>query len=170
MIACKYAPLPAEAERNIAMTHATLPLDADAPAPRTVRRIAYTIARVVLGLLLVANAPVGTLIQSPPSGPHGDALLNALWHTPYIMVLTKLVELCVGLALLTNRFVPLALTVFAPVAVNIIAFQFAFVPQIVPIGIVLVSLSAFIAWENRAAYAALLRATPQSSISQRGAS
>jgi hypothetical protein len=118
-------------------------------------RAAYTASRVVLGLLLVANSPVGTLIASPPSTPAGDALLGALWGSPWIMILAKLVELCAGVLLVTHRFVPLALTVFAPVLVNIIAFQASFSPHLLPLGFGLLALTLFVAWENRAAFVEL---------------
>jgi hypothetical protein len=118
-------------------------------------RVSRTIARVLLGLVLVANAPVGTLVPIPPAGPAGDALIGALWHSPYVMVLTKLVELSVGLALLSNRFVPLALTIFAPVLINIVAFQASFSPQVLPLGLAMVGMTTFLAWQHRAAYAPL---------------
>jgi hypothetical protein len=114
-----------------------------------------TIARSLLGLVLVANAPVGTLVPIPSAGPAGDALIGALWHSPYIMVLVKLVELTVGLAVLSNRFVPLALTVFTPVLINIVAFQASFSPQILPLGLAMVGMTTFLAWHHRAAYAPL---------------
>jgi pimeloyl-ACP methyl ester carboxylesterase len=126
--------------------------------PNKARRRIYTAARIILGLLLVVNAPVGTLVKSPANGPLGDALLEVLWHSPWIMILAKLVELIAGILLLTNRFVPLSLTLFAPVLVNILGFQASFAPQVLPLGFVLLLLTLWIAWENRAAYAPLLRA------------
>ena len=128
------------------------------PAPQSKRqRVAALVARVLLGLLLVANAPVGTLIPTPPSSPAGDALIAALWGSPFIMVLTKVVELGVGLLLLSNRFVALGLVVLAPVVVNIVAFEATFSPQALPLGAVLVLLGGYLAWVHRAAYAPLLR-------------
>ncbi|QRK12849.1 hypothetical protein JQX13_24135 [Archangium violaceum] len=60
-------------------------------------------ARVLMGLTLVINAPVGTLILRPgaTTGP-GPALMAALWGSPFIMVLVKLVELPLGLFLLAS--------------------------------------------------------------------
>jgi len=131
-----------------------------APTVSPKARVSSTLARVLLGLVLVANAPVGTLIPIPPAGPAGDALIGALWHSPYIMVLAKLVELSVGLVLLTNRFVPLALTIFAPVLINIVAFQASFSPQILPLGLAMAALTTFLAWQHRATYAPLFVARP----------
>jgi hypothetical protein len=126
-----------------------------APTAPEKGRVSRAIARVLLGLVLVANAPVGTLVPIPPAGPGGDALIDALWHSPYIMVLAKLVELTVGLALLSNRFVPLALTIFAPVLINIVAFQASFSPHILPLGLAMVGMTTFLAWQHRTAYAPL---------------
>ena len=123
-----------------------------------VRRVAHPIARVLLGLLLIANSPVGTLVRSPSSGPHGDALLDALWGSPWIMVLTKTIELAAGILLVSHRFVPLALALFAPVLVNILGFQAAFSPRALPLGALLLVLSLFVAWENRTSFAPLFRA------------
>ena len=121
-------------------------------------RAAYTAARVVLGLLLIANSPVGTLVSSPASGPQGDALLDALWHSPWIMILTKAIELTAGILFVSHRFVPLALVLFAPVLVNILGFQAAYSPRVLPLGALLLALSLFVAWENRAALTPLFRA------------
>jgi hypothetical protein len=142
-------------QQRLASDHETI-----APTAPTKGRRFRTVARVLLGLVLVANAPVGTLISTPPAGPAGDALIAALWHSPYIMVLAKLVELSVGLALLSNRFVPLALTIFAPVLVNIVAFQATFSPQILPLGLAMVGMTLFLAWQHRTAYSALFVSRP----------
>jgi hypothetical protein len=133
-------------------------------------RLASSAARVLLGLLLVANSPVGTLIRVPASSPSGDALMAALWHSPYIMVLTKLVELSVGLLLLSDRWVPLALVIFSPVLVNIVCFQASFSPRILPLGGVLVLCSAVTGWENRAAYRPLFRPASRESATRSCAS
>jgi hypothetical protein len=122
-------------------------------ATSTRRRLIHGAERILLGLLLVANAPVGWLITSPSSGPGGDALLGALWQSPWIMVLAKLIELTAGLCLLANRFVPLALAVWAPVLVNILGFQAAFSPGVLPIGLVLLALTLHLAWQHRDAFA-----------------
>ena len=120
-------------------------------------RPAYTVARVLLGLLLIANSPVGTLVRSPSSGPDGDALLDALWHSPWIMIFTKMIELAAGILLVTHRFVPLALLFFAPVLVNILGFQAAYSPRVLPLGALILVLSLFVAWKNRTSFAPLFR-------------
>lgn len=51
--------------------------------------------------------------------PPGDHLVRAMINTGILFHMVKGVELIVGLALLTNRFVPLALMAALPVALNI---------------------------------------------------
>lgn len=41
----------------------------------------------------------------------------------YILQTVGLTQLCLGLALLLNRFIPLALLLFAPVVVNVLLFH-----------------------------------------------
>jgi len=126
------------------------------PASSRLRARAAVAARILLGLVLVANAPVGTLVAPPHAGPEGDALMAALWASPFIMILAKLVELTVGVALLSNRFVAIALVILAPVLVNILGFQLTYSPEVLPLGVTMLALGSFLAWERRAAYRALV--------------
>ncbi|NUP05888.1 MAG: DoxX family protein [Polyangiaceae bacterium] len=122
---------------------------------RRAKPIAIAVARTALGLFLIANAPVGTLIPVPPSGGAGDAIIAALWQSPFIMVMAKLVELSVGVSLLSNRYVPLALTLFAPVLLNIVGFQAFYVRGFLPVGLLMLTITLSLAWHHRAAYRSL---------------
>jgi hypothetical protein len=62
-----------------------------------------------------------------------------------------------GAALLTGRFVPLALTVLAPVIVNIVASTSSS-PSGFPLTILVVALELFLVWSYRAAFRSLPRA------------
>ncbi|MDB4986633.1 MAG: hypothetical protein JWN04_1811 [Myxococcaceae bacterium] len=126
------------------------------------RARAFKTARILLGVLLVVNAPVGTLLPIPSAGPEGDALMAALWASPWIMILTKLIELGSGIAFLSGRYVPLALVAFAPVLVNIIAFQATYSPRVLPVGLLLLTLAGATAWRNHGAMAGLFRAKASS--------
>lgn len=127
------------------------------PYSLTMNRL-LAVVRVVLGLWLVGNAGVGTLLPPPPLDGPGVQVMQTLWATPWVMVLAKLVELLCGLALVTNRFVPLALVVFTPVLVNIVGFQARYAPGALPIGVAMVVATASLAWERRASFGPLLRA------------
>jgi hypothetical protein len=72
--------------------------------------------------------------------------------------LIKGTEVIVGALLLTNRFVPLALVLLAPVIVNIVLFHAFLAPEGIAMAIVLVALQLFLAWTHRRAYRPLLAA------------
>jgi hypothetical protein len=76
-------------------------------------------------------------------------------------------EVVAGLLLLSGRFVPLALTILAPVLLNIALFHFVLDPKGAGMVVVLLALEIYLAWTNRAAYAPLLRATPSTPSKQK---
>jgi len=55
----------------------------------------------------------------------GDALtfMSALVGSGYLMDMVALVEIAVGAMLVSNKYVPLALLLLAPISVNIVAFH-----------------------------------------------
>jgi hypothetical protein len=60
--------------------------------------------------------------------------------------------------LLTNRFVPLALTLLAPIVVGIITFHIAVAPATIIPGIVVLVMELYLAWAYRGAFRPVLRA------------
>jgi hypothetical protein len=91
-------------------------------------------------------------------GPEGAVAFSlALVQTGYMIPLIKGTELVAGALLLTNRFVPLALVLLAPVIVNIVAFHVFLAPAgAAPILIMVVGLELLLAYANRASYRPLL--------------
>jgi hypothetical protein len=83
--------------------------------------------------------------------------MEGLAAAGYFIPLLKTVELAAGLLLLSGRFVPLALTLLAPVVVNIAAFHFLLAPEGAPIAAFLLLAEGALAWLNRDAFAPLLR-------------
>jgi hypothetical protein len=68
----------------------------------------------------------------------------------------------VGVLLLVNRFVPLALALFAPFMVNSIAFHIFLEHSGLPMAAVFLALELYLAWSYRAAFRPMLaaRVTP----------
>ncbi len=103
-------------------------------------------------------------IPPPKEGmPEGAmAFAGAMMKTGYLMQLIKGTEVIVGLLLLLNRFVPLALALIAPVVVNIVAFHAFLAPSGLCMAIVILFLELYLAWAYRAAYRPMLaaRVTP----------
>ena len=131
-------------------------------------KLPATIARILLGLVFFVFGLNGFL-QFLPMGEHpgpAGAFLGALAATGYMFPLIKGTEVVTGLLLLSGRFVPLALTLLAPVLVNIAAFHFALDPKGAGLVVVLLALEGYLAWVNRAAFAPLFRATSTSPARQ----
>lgn len=120
-------------------------------------RYATAAARTVLGLMFVvfgANFFLHFLPQPPLSGPAGD-FATALFQSGYVMQTVKVVEVVAGLLLLSNRFVPLALTLLAPVIVGIVGFHASLAPASGGAAYLALGLELFLAYAYRSAYAPL---------------
>jgi hypothetical protein len=78
--------------------------------------------------------------------------------------LIKGVEVIAGVLLLAGRYVPLALTLLAPVVVNIIAFHLFLEPSSIAVPLVAAGLGSYLAWTERAAYAPLFRSAAHRAI------
>jgi hypothetical protein len=76
--------------------------------------------------------------------------------------LVKAVELATGILLLAGRYVPLALTLLAPVVVNIVAFHLFLEPATIAVPLVALALGVYLAWTERRAYAPLFVARSRS--------
>ena len=127
----------------------------------TARRLT-AVARIALGLPLFVNGLngfLGFLPQPTPQLPErAMAFAGALAQSGYMLQLIAGTHLVVGLLLLANRFVPLALALLAPVLVNIVAFHVFLAPAGLAMPILLVAVEAYLAWTHRAAFAPMLRA------------
>jgi len=116
--------------------------------------------RVVLGLAFFVfglNGFLHFIPQPPMSGP-AASFGGALFATGYMFPLIKGTEVAAGLLLLSNRFVPLALALLAPVLVNIVAFHGFLAPAGLALPIVLLALELYLARSYREAFAPMLQA------------
>lgn len=117
------------------------------------------VARTLLGLAFLVfglNFWLHFLPQPAPP-PDAGAYLGALFGAK-LLTIVKVVEVGAGLALLSNRFVPLALALLAPVEIGILHFHAVYEPGSLPLPLVLVALTVYLAVAYRAAFAPMLRA------------
>jgi hypothetical protein len=119
-----------------------------------------SVARVLLGLPFFVFGLNGFFhfIPQPPSPPAAGAFGAALFATGYMFPLLKGTEIVASLMLLSNRFVPLALALLAPVLVNIVAFHAFLAPAGLALPILLLALELYLARTYRAAFSSMLRA------------
>jgi uncharacterized membrane protein YphA (DoxX/SURF4 family) len=127
-------------------------------------RIASAIARYLLGVIFVVFGLNGFLHFLPMPAPTGVAgqFMGALFQSHYLVVVF-LVQLIGGALLLSGFYIPLGLTLLAPVIVNIVCFHAFMDPAGLPMAIV-VAVLWFVAYLGvRSAFAGLLqpRATPR---------
>jgi peptidoglycan biosynthesis protein MviN/MurJ (putative lipid II flippase) len=126
-------------------------------------RVAPAVARVLLGVIFFVLGLNGFLrfLPAPPEPERAGAFLGALVGTGYMIQLIKGTEVVAGVLLLANRFVPLALTVLAPVVVNIILFHVFLAPAALPIPLLALALGLFLAYQYRGVFRPVLAARAQ---------
>lgn len=130
--------------------------------PGKITRILSTIARLLLGLSLVVfglNLFFNFIPQPEVVMPEKAMnFVGALVGSGYMMPLIGITQLFVGVCLLANRFVPLALVVFFPFMVNSVAFHVFLERSELPMAMVFLAFNLYLAWVHRAAYRPLLTA------------
>jgi putative oxidoreductase len=118
------------------------------------------IARILMGLPLFVfglNAFLNFIPQPEAAMPEkAAAFAGALAMSGYMMPLIGITMLTVGALLLINRFVPLALVLFAPFIVNSILFHVFLERSGLAPAVVFLALELYLAWVYRAAYRPLL--------------
>jgi putative oxidoreductase len=99
-------------------------------------------AQYLLGLAFLVFGLDGFFhfIPIPPARPPAQQLIGALIHTGYFFQMVKAIEVTAGILLLSNRLVPLALVLLAPLLVGITSIHAFLNPEGLPLMIVLIAL------------------------------
>ena len=122
-------------------------------------RISTAIVRVLLGLMFLVFGLNGLLnfIPAPKDMPQEIMnVMGALMKAGYMTVVSG-AEVLVAVLLLTNRFVPLALALLAPIIVGIITYHVAMQPATIGPGMVVLLMELYLAWAYRGAFRPMLR-------------
>ena len=121
-------------------------------------KITTALARFLLGFIFLLFGLNGFLhfLPSPPlSGTIGQ-FVGALFVSHYLVVVF-LLQIVSAILLLINRYVPLALTVLAPIIVNILLIHILMAPSGLPLAIVVTVLWIPVFLSVRSAFVGLLR-------------
>jgi uncharacterized membrane protein YphA (DoxX/SURF4 family) len=112
------------------------------------------IARLLLGLIFFVFGLNGFLnfLPTPPMPEAAGAFAGALAATGYMFPLIKGLEVIVGLLLLSNKFVPLALIVLAPITVNIVLFHVVLAPAGLALPVIIVLIHAYLAYTYKSVF------------------
>ena len=132
----------------------------ETPQKKSFTRFLPHIARVLLGLLFLIFGLNGFLNFIPAPKDLAQDVITvsmALMKGGYLNVVSA-DEILVAILLLTNRFVPLALALLAPIIVGILTFHIAIQPSTIGPGIVVTLLELYLAWSYRKAFCPMLAA------------
>jgi hypothetical protein len=120
----------------------------------------FAAARILLGLMLmfgVTNA-LFNFVEQPPLPEGAMKFMGGIFSAPYFFALLKGSEFLVALALLSNRFVALALVVLAPITVNIVLFHLVLAPAGSLMALALLACHLGTAWSHRESFKTVLAA------------
>ncbi|MDW3212124.1 MAG: DoxX family membrane protein [Reichenbachiella sp.] len=116
--------------------------------------------RVIFGVALIAFGSDKFLEFMPHGHVMTETLMNAfmgLMANKFILPTVGIIEMLVGLSLLTNRFTNLSLLALFPISFGIIAFHLAVdLPGIIP-GVAVANLNVYMLFRKRNELAILLK-------------
>jgi putative oxidoreductase len=121
-------------------------------------KIAYSIARLLLGVIFLffgSNMFLNFLHAPMPTGILGQ-FSGALFVSHYIYAVAFF-QVVPAILLLANRYVPLALTMLAPVIVNICLVHILMAPSGLPMAALVVVLWLLTFYRVRSAFAGLFQ-------------
>jgi putative oxidoreductase len=122
-------------------------------------KIAFLIARILLGLIFLVFGLNGFLHFIPMPAPTGLAgqYMSVMFASHHI-VPVFLLQIVGGALLLANRFVPIALVLLGPVLVNILMYHAFMAPQGLPLALVVTVLFLVVFYGVRQAFAGVFAA------------
>ena len=127
-------------------------------------KMAILIARILLGLMfLIFGANVlFPFLPMHPQPPSDAATFSTILMAHKYMAFVGLIQVIGGLLLLVGRYVPLGLTLLAPVIVNILLFHVLLAGGhgIAP-GFLAMLLEIFLIWAYRLSFRGLFDAAPE---------
>ena len=127
------------------------------------------VSRIVLGMIFTVFSlnHFFPFLPQPEMSEAAGSFWGALMASGYLVQLLKVTELLAGVLLLAGFLVPLALTVLAPIIVNIVLFHAFLDPAGMPVAILVLVLELFLAWAYRTSFRGVLdpRACPAGLVS-----
>lgn len=121
-------------------------------------KLATHVARIALGLIFTvfgANYFFHFIPMHEMPEVAGKFMMG-LGASGYFFPFMKTVEIVCGVLLLAGVYVPLALTVLAPIVVNIFLFHLFLAPGGMAVSVALLALELFVAWSYRSKFSGVL--------------
>jgi putative oxidoreductase len=123
-------------------------------------KVAVITVRIVLGLLFVVSS-LGYFFNLMPAGEMSEAaqlFFTGIVASKYLLPVVKTIELLVGVAFLTGKFVPLATVVIFPITLNIVLFHAFLAPEGMIVPIIILAGNLFLAYRYKENYQSLVAA------------
>ena len=122
-------------------------------------KILINISRFLLGFIFLVfglNGFLHFIPMPPPSGVAGQ-FLGSMFVTKYLLFVFA-IQLIGGVLLLINRYVPIALTILAPIIVNILLFHSLMNPEGLGLALFVAVLWGVVFASVRSAFAGIFQA------------
>jgi putative oxidoreductase len=130
-------------------------------------KTSINISRFLLGFIFLVfglNGFLHFIPMPPPSGVAGQ-FLGSMFVTKYLLFVFA-IQLIGGVLLLINRYVPLALTMLAPIIVNILLFHVLMNPAGLGLALLVAILWGVVFASVRSAFAGIFEARVETKISE----
>lgn len=122
--------------------------------------IVSIVARIVLGIVFAAVGAFSFFMPAPPPMPGLAGQFNVLFFQSHWNLFVAAAQLVLGVLLLINRYVPVALIILAAFLYNSFAFHITILPAFILAPIIVLILWLLVAWPYRALFAPIFRAKP----------
>jgi putative oxidoreductase len=119
----------------------------------------YTVIRYLFGVAMTFFG-ISNLFQLLPQHEfpaEAGKLMVAFTESGYILQAVGLTQLLLGIALLLNRFIPLALLLFAPVVVNVLLFHLFLDVTSMPKALPVIGITIFLFIYHKSHFTSLLK-------------
>ena len=134
-------------------------VEAQGREKKSAGRIVTAVVRVLLGLMFLLFGSNGffNFMPAPKDMPQEImTVMGALMKAGFMTVVSG-AEVLIAVFLLTNRFVPLALALIAPIIVGILTFHIFMALATIAPGIVVAVMELYLAWAYRGAFRPMLQ-------------
>jgi putative oxidoreductase len=122
--------------------------------------IVTTIARIILGLGFTVAGASAFFIGTPPPEPGLAGAFNDLFFRSHWVYFISVAQIALGLLLLVNRFVPVALIMLAAFLYNSFAFHITMAQSGLPAPAIVFVLWLTVSLKYRALFAPVFAANP----------
>lgn len=118
---------------------------------------AALIARILIGLLFTFAGSMTFVMGSPPPQPGLAGAFNHAYFASHFSLFIAAAQLLIGVLLLANRYVPIALIMLAAFLYNSFAYHITMAPSAIVAPIIVLGLWLLVALKYRSVFLPLVR-------------